>query len=132
MKHLHSVMVLSTALSAIDAYAGSQNVLSHMEISQAVQEDWEEEEILPSITVKDSLQVDPKNQILEKKVKEKLSTGMFAHRYTDVQVQVSNGIATLTGTVKSTSAKLDIEKRAKEVTGIKSVINKINVIPVRK
>jgi hyperosmotically inducible protein len=48
----------------------------------------------------------------------------------NIQVEVSNGVVVLTGTVKQDKQKQQAEKAAKKVKGVKSVENKIRVAPV--
>ena len=45
----------------------------------------------------------------------------------NVQVTVSNGKATLTGTVKSEAEKQQVETTAKQVSGVTSVDNQLKV-----
>jgi hyperosmotically inducible protein len=48
----------------------------------------------------------------------------------NIQVEVTNGVVVLTGTVKQDKQKLQAEKVAKKVKGVKSVENKLRVAPV--
>lgn len=53
--------------------------------------------------------------------------------YPQTSNTVTNGIVTLRGTVASEEAKTDAEKLAKDVEGVKSVVNNIEVVvPVAK
>lgn len=48
----------------------------------------------------------------------------------NIQVEVTNGVVVLTGTVKQDKHKQQAEKVAKKVKGVKSVENKLKVAPV--
>jgi hyperosmotically inducible protein len=48
----------------------------------------------------------------------------------NIQVNVTNGVVELTGTVKHEKHKTQAEKVAKKVKGVKSVENKLRVDPV--
>jgi hyperosmotically inducible protein len=48
----------------------------------------------------------------------------------NIQVEVTNGVVVLTGTVKQDKHKQQAEKIAKKVKGVKSVENKLRVAPV--
>jgi len=52
-----------------------------------------------------------------------------AHLYKqgDVQVSYANGVATLTGTVDNLGAKLDAERAARKVNGVRQVVDQITV-----
>jgi hyperosmotically inducible protein len=48
----------------------------------------------------------------------------------NIQVSVTNGVVELTGTVKHEKLRSHAEKVAKKVKGVKSVENKLRVVPV--
>jgi hyperosmotically inducible protein len=49
------------------------------------------------------------------------------NQHGEVQVNISNGIATLTGTVDSLASKLDAEKAAKKAKGVTQVVDNLQV-----
>lgn len=46
-----------------------------------------------------------------------------------IQVKVTNGVVELTGTVKQEKQRAQVEKVAKKVKGVKSVENKLRIVP---
>jgi osmotically-inducible protein OsmY len=67
------------------------------------------------------------DQDLEKKVKEKLNSGWFSKKFSNVQALVSRGTVTLTGKVTSENERLEAEKKVRELSEVKNIINNIQV-----
>lgn len=68
----------------------------------------------------------PKDSDVQAKITEKFSS---MPELTGTSATVTDGIATLTGEVKNDDAKTMAENTAKEVKGVKSVMNNITVTP---
>lgn len=68
----------------------------------------------------------PKDADIQKLVTEKINS---ASGMSDMMVSVSKGVVTLSGQCKDEACKTNCEKLAKEIKGVKSVINNCTVAP---
>lgn len=68
----------------------------------------------------------PKDSDIQVKVNEKFTT---SPELMGASASVADGVATLTGEVKDDAAKAEAETAAKEVKGVKSVVNNLTVTP---
>jgi hypothetical protein len=72
----------------------------------------------------------PKNYVrTDERMREEICERLIAqaHDWSDVEVHVSDGEATLTGTVRSRDMKYEAERVAASVSGIKDVTNQLRV-----
>lgn len=65
------------------------------------------------------------DQDLNKKINDKIGPGWFSRGYEQVVVQVNNGMVTLQGTVKTLEDKDKVEKKVREIDGVRGVNNLI-------
>jgi osmotically-inducible protein OsmY len=63
-------------------------------------------------------------QELSKKIHEKIGSGFD---YDQVSVEINKGVVTLSGTVKTTKDKDQVEKDARSVAGVKELKNEIKI-----
>ena len=65
--------------------------------------------------------------VIEARIKAELATDVGAATITSVEVNVTNGVVTLAGPVKTQDEKQRIEAVARETEGVRSVTNNIQV-----
>lgn len=66
-------------------------------------------------------------QDMDKKVRDAISKGWFSKGYEGVQVNVNGGNVTLRGFVNTWDEKKDVEKKIRNIDGVKNVDNQLNV-----
>jgi len=66
---------------------------------------------------------------LQKKIHDKISSGVFVKGYDRVKVEVKNGDVLLTGSVNTAADKDKVEKEVRKVDGVKNVTDKVTVVP---
>ncbi len=68
---------------------------------------------------------------LRDKIKDKLATGWFGKTFSDVDVDVIDGVVTISGTVETDQDKQDVEKKVKEFPEVSKVNNQLQVAPAK-
>lgn len=66
---------------------------------------------------------------LQSKIKDKLAAGWFGKTFSDVDVDVTDGVVTISGVVSSDQDKQDVEKKVREFPEVKDVHNQLQVKP---
>lgn len=67
------------------------------------------------------------DQELSQKVNEKIGPGWFSNGYDQINIQVKDGVVTLSGSVRTASEKEKVEREVRNLDGVVSVNSRIRV-----
>lgn len=64
---------------------------------------------------------------LKKRVRDYLNMGWFGNQYKNIDINTSKGIVTLSGEVDTSSQKQELERKVRNVPGVRAVRNMVSV-----